>query len=73
MEYGGDGMWICNTMPCGRWVHGSVLRTSVSDHYFFLNVFRRYWAYASRPTITARNMTVDIIVCVFNTAAGKAW
>ena len=34
--YGACGMRICNTMPCGRWVYGSVLRTSVSDYYFLL-------------------------------------
>ena len=38
---GSNGMRICNTMPWGRWV---------SD-YFFLRVFLRYEAYASRPTI----------------------
>jgi hypothetical protein len=32
--------------------------------YFFRSVFLRYEAYASRPTITMRNMTVDIIVCI---------
>ena len=50
--YGSNGMWVCNTMPCGRWRHGSVLGTSVRDWDYFLNVFLRYEAYASRPTIT---------------------
>jgi hypothetical protein len=45
-----NGMWVCNIMRFCRWVYVSVLRTSVSD-YFLLRVFRRYWAYASRPTI----------------------
>jgi hypothetical protein len=51
LRYGSNGMRICNTMPCGRWVYVSVLRTSVSDWDYFLNVFLRYEAYASRPTI----------------------
>jgi hypothetical protein len=50
--YGGNGMWVCNTMPFRRWVHRSVLRTSVRDYRFLLSVFLRYWAYASRPTMT---------------------
>jgi hypothetical protein len=67
-----NGMWVCNIMRFCRWVYGSVLRTSVSD-YFLLSVFRRYRAYASRPTIRMRNIVVAIIVCVFNSAAGKCW
>ena len=62
VSQGSNGMPVCNTMPCVRCVY-----------YFFLNVFLRYWAYASRPTITTRNTMLVIIVCVFNTAAGKAW
>ena len=38
---GGNGMPVCNTMPCVRCVY-----------YFFPSVFLRYEAYASRPTIT---------------------
>ena len=41
VDQGSNGMWICNTMPWGRWV---------SD-YFLRSVFRRYEAYATRPTI----------------------
>jgi hypothetical protein len=67
-----NGMWVCNIMRWGRCVYRSVLRTSVSD-YFLLRVFLRYRAYASRPTIRIQNTMLVIIVCVFNTAAGKCW
>ena len=73
LAYGRDGMWVCNIMPFRRWVYRSVLRTSVRDWDYFLSVFRRYEAYASRPTMIMYNMTVDIIVCVFNSAAGNGW
>ena len=69
----GNGMWVCNIMRWCRWRHGSVLRTSVRDYYYFLSVFLRYEAYASRPTIRIQNTMLVIIVCVFNTAAGNDW
>ena len=72
LVYGSNGMSSCNTMPCRGCVYCSVLRTSVSD-YFLLRVFLRYEAYASRPTIRIQNTMLDIIVCVFNSAAGKRW
>ena len=74
LVYGHNGMSSCNTMPCRGCVYYSVLRSYVSDSdYFFLRVFLRYEAYASRPTIRIQNTMLVIIVCVFNTAAGKTW
>ena len=70
--YGARGMWVCNTMPCRRWVHHSVLRTSATRLtrilIYTVQLFRRVCFGAGcvyqclpDPMLTVRNWMVFLV------------